>query len=88
MVALYTIICLALQLVFWLEPNIIANVVVFSLMVRTSRRICGVVSDLPKQRLCRSQTTYQTNGSFLGLLLRAIISHSKFSEYTGSENSD
>ena len=34
--------------------------------VRTSRQICVVVSDLPRQRLCRSQTTYQTNGSFLG----------------------
>ena len=33
--------------------------------VRMSRQICGVVSDLPKQRLCRSQTTHQTNGSFL-----------------------
>ena len=31
-----------------------------------SRQICGVVSDLPKQRLCRSQTTHQTNGSFSG----------------------
>ena len=36
-------------------------------IVRMSRQICGVVSDLPRQRLCRSQTTYQTNGSFLGV---------------------
>ena len=35
------------------------------LMVRMSRQICGTVSDLPRQSLCRSQTTYQTNGSFL-----------------------
>ena len=35
-------------------------------MVRISRQICDVVSDLPRQRLCRSQTTHQTNGSFLG----------------------
>ena len=35
--------------------------------VRMSRLICGVVSDLPRQRLCRSQTTYQTNGSFLAI---------------------
>ena len=36
-------------------------------MVRMPRLICGVVSDLPRQRLCRSQTTYQTNGIFLGV---------------------
>ena len=34
--------------------------------VSTSRQICKAVLDLPRQRLCRSQTTYQTNGSFLG----------------------
>ena len=32
MVTLYALICLALQLVFWLEPSIVADVVVFSLM--------------------------------------------------------
>ena len=35
------------------------------LVVRMSRQICGVVSDLPRQTLCRSQTAHQTNGSFL-----------------------
>ena len=35
--------------------------------VRMSRLICAVVSDVSRKRLCRSETTYQTNGSFLGL---------------------
>ena len=45
-----------------ISPN--ADTDLLGLSVRMSRQICGVVSDLPKQRLCRSQTTYQTNGSF------------------------
>ena len=40
--------------------------------VRTSRQISDVVSDLPRQRLCRSQTTYQTNGSFSGRVVRRM----------------
>ena len=32
MVTLYALVCLALQLVFWLEPSIVADVVVFFLM--------------------------------------------------------
>ena len=35
-------------------------------LVRTSFPILIVVSEGPTQRLCRSQTTYQTNRSFLG----------------------
>ena len=35
--------------------------------VRISCQVCSVVSELPRQRLCRSRTTYQINGSFLGL---------------------
>ena len=47
-------------------PAVILAVGITVMIVRMSRQICGVVSDLPKQRLCRSQITYQTNGSFLG----------------------
>ena len=39
---------------------------IYCQQVRISSQICTVISDPPRGKICRYQTTYQTNGSFLG----------------------